>query len=134
MDDRGHDQSHKNRKRGNQIDLKMSADQNTISFLIGSGFSVPANLPFVPCINNMVSNLTAADLSISPSEILAIIERGRDLDRFNRTEEKKFFEDFIRFYKKKVRDSETEFHYEEFYDYYTDQRSKLENHRNIDSS
>src|SRR5690625_450543 len=132
MDDREHDRSHKNRKCRNQIDLKMSENQNIISFLVGSGFSIPAKLPSVPCLNKKISNLKASDLFITTDQNLLIIKKEPDQNSFIKREVKQFFEDFIRFYKEKVLESGDDFHYEKFYDYYSDQTSKLEKHSGID--
>src|SRR5690554_1221439 len=106
----------------------MSTNQKKVSFLIGSGFSVPAELPSVKDINNRISILTAEDLSITPSQILSIIKRGSDPNPSMKMEEKYFFMEFIRFYKEEILGPEKAFHYEEFYDYYTHQQLRLENH------
>lgn len=111
----------------------MRTNQKTVSFLIGSGFSVPAKLPSVECINNRVSNLTADDLSIHTSQIVRIIERGSDPNPSMENGGENFFEKFIRFYKEEILGPEKSFHYEEFYDYYTHQQLRLENHSYIDS-
>lgn len=111
----------------------MRTNQKTVSFLIGSGFSVPAKLPSVECINNRVSNLTADDLSIHTSQIVRIIKRGSDPNPSMENGGENFFEKFIRFYIEEILGPEKAFHYEEFYDYYSYQRSNLENNDDIDS-
>ena len=101
-----------------------------ISFLIGSGFSIPCNLPSVKMINDFFLNINENDYNFN-LDLSVNILRKPDVSLYQpRLESKILFKDFINFYCKKI--NIKYFDYEEFYDFlcdyiYHNKRSKIIN-------
>lgn len=88
-----------------------------ISFLIGSGFSVPAGYPTASSLNERLSKIAASEISIYSGGGARFIA-GPDPFALGMEAEKKFVEEFLGFYCREVLDPTRQFDYEDFYDYY----------------
>ncbi len=89
------------------------------SFLLGAGFSKPAGYPLAAEINNKFRSLTHKDFMISSSQSAHLIQRGQDQNWLIEKYQYMFVEEFIKFYNEKIIPN-SEFHYEDFFDYYND--------------
>lgn len=92
---------------------------NHFSFLLGAGFSKPVGYPLAVEINNKFKNLSHKDFFIHTSQSAWLIERGTDQNWLIEKYQYMFVEEFIKFYSEKIITS-LDFHYEDFFDYYTD--------------
>jgi hypothetical protein len=91
----------------------------TISFLIGSGFSVPATYPTTTLINERLKKIKADEICVHTSRDAFFLNGKSDPNAsWMGVEERKFVEEFLEFYNKYILSAEEEFHYETFYDYY----------------
>lgn len=90
-----------------------------ISFLIGSGFSIPDGLPSTNMMNNRLSHIEADEIMIHSSQNAAFLE-GREYpnNQWERLVERNFVQEFLEFYNLEILDDDEEFDYEEFFDYY----------------
>ncbi len=89
----------------------------SISFLLGAGFSKPANYPLASEINSKFKNLTLAEFHIHTSESAHLTNTQNP--NWIITQEKHYFVvDFIKFYTESILSLPEEFHYETFFDYY----------------
>jgi hypothetical protein len=90
-----------------------------VSFLIGSGFSVPAGYPTATKLNNRLRKIDASKIRIDTSGDAMFLEGQNDPNaHWMRVEQRKFVEEFLQFYNEVVLGPEQSFHYETFYDYY----------------
>lgn len=92
-----------------------------ISFLIGSGFSIPAGLPTTGEINQRLQKVKESEICIHTSQDAWFLKEGEtnpNADWMN-VEKRKFVEEFINFYNKSVLSDKDKFHYEDFFDYYS---------------
>jgi hypothetical protein len=83
-----------------------------ISFLIGSGFSIPYGLPTVGDINKKLSNLTADDIWHGSALNSGWLNGSIDPNNWLYKTPRVVFEHLIEFYKKHI---QVDFHYEDFY-------------------
>lgn len=90
-----------------------------ISFLLGSGFSVPAGIPCVSAINERLSKINESEIFIHTDQHAFFLNgQVNENWRQNRVE-RLFVQDFLEFYNAEfLRDGES-FHYETFYDFYS---------------
>ncbi len=89
----------------------------SISFLLGAGFSKPANYPLASEINSKFRQLSLEEFYIHTSESAHLTETQNS--NWIITQEKHHFVvDFIKFYTESILSSPEEFHYEIFFDYY----------------
>jgi hypothetical protein len=100
----------------------------TISFLLGSGFSVADGVPLVSEINKQLLEIEEDDIYIH-SDMTAMLLQGQKKPqvRFNWKDEK-FFVEFLKFYSTKVISNPAEFNYEILFDYIT-AFSRFGNHK-----
>lgn len=96
---------------------------NTISFLIGSGFSKADGLPLVGEINKRFRNIDENEIEIN-SERISWFKQDKkpNYHPSSKQNERKFVQEFLKFYCTQVIYKEEDFHYEEFFDYYNDYR------------
>jgi hypothetical protein len=95
---------------------------NNISFLLGSGFSVPAGYPTTTELNKRLRKIDASEIRIDNDGFARFLcdgEVDRNADWTNETK-KKFVQEFLEFYSLCLQASGKDFHYETFYDYYSD--------------
>ena len=104
--------------------------QKPISFLLGAGFSKPADYPLASEVNDRIKNLKESDITIHTSG-LAWFNNGEPTpnDWFMRKDDRQFAEDLIRYYCTIVK----EFDYEEFYDWYSNIRTGKIQDKKVDS-
>ena len=90
----------------------------TISFLFGSGFSIPADLPGVKELNKRMGKIKKEEIFISLDQKSFFLNGQEDpYIQYNRVE-KLFVQEFLEFYNKKVLPENECFDYESFYDFY----------------
>lgn len=85
-----------------------------ISFLLGSGFSIPEGINSVSDLNKRLKAIKASEIEIQ-SDLNAYFASNKD--GIHKRAERLFIEKFLSFYNNEVLEDEN-FHYEDFYDYY----------------
>lgn len=94
-------------------------NMKNISFLIGSGFSVPAGYPTTSEMNQRLGSINMEEICIHTSGNAWFLNRGTDPNAHTmRVNERRFVQDFLEFYNREILKGNEEFHYETFYDYY----------------
>lgn len=90
-----------------------------ISFLIGSGFSVPAEINTAQEINKTVAN-TKKEQFFYTKDLAAGFLFGRAYvnNQHEHVQERKFVEEFINFYNREIIGNKSSFNYEKFYDFF----------------
>jgi hypothetical protein len=103
-----------------------------VSFLVGAGFSKPADYPLASEINDYFVGFKESDLSIH-TDGSAWFNGGNPgpNDHFTRKTERQFVERLIGHYCDRVVTPET-FHYESFYDWYKDLRTGRASDPNVE--
>jgi hypothetical protein len=99
-----------------------SPKMKNISFLLGSGFSVPAGYPTTKKLNERLCKIDASEICIENDGSARFLSDGEvdpNADCTNVTK-KKFVQEFLEFYSRGLQASGKDFHYETFYDYYRD--------------
>lgn len=90
-----------------------------ISFLIGSGFSVPAGYPTTTRLNERLGKIDSSEICIHTSGDARFLNGHTDPNaHWMRIEQRKFVQKFLEFYHEIELGPEEKFHYETFYDYY----------------
>jgi len=92
-----------------------------ISFLIGSGFSIPIGLPPTGKINERLQNIKESEIIIHTSQDARFLREGEtdpNADHMN-PERRRFIEEFLIFYNENILKENEHFHYEDFYDFYS---------------
>lgn len=92
--------------------------KKTVSILLGSGFSIPEGLPTVNDINKRMSKIDESEIMIHSSMRAIFLNGQKDENRWSRSEERLFVQEFIEFYNSKILKPDEPFHYETFYDFY----------------
>lgn len=91
----------------------------SVSFLIGSGFSVPADYRTATELNDRLHKIDASEICIHSNGDAWFLMGEIDANaHWMGREQRKFLEEFLKFYNKEVLKPEQSFHYETFYDYY----------------
>ena len=97
----------------------MSPEMKNISFLIGSGFSVPAGYPTTTTLNERLGKINVTEISIHTSGAARFLNGETDPNAgWMRVEQRKFVQKFLEFYRDIELNLKKNFHYETFYDYY----------------
>jgi len=105
----------------------------TISILLGSGFSIPEELPGVKQLNQRLSKIDESEILIHSDQRAIFLNGQEDLNRWSRWDERIFMQEFLEFYNAEVlKDGET-FHYETFYDFYSGYLHNNENKELIEN-
>lgn len=93
-----------------------------ISFLIGSGFSIPSGIPSTMDINNKFSNIKIDQFYIHTDLSAWFIRDGHEKPNNPRIAfaSEQLFEEFIKLYNSELLNGKR-FHYEDFFDYYYQQ-------------
>lgn len=107
---------------------------NEISFLIGSGFSVPAGVSSSEEINKTITNTKKEQFYYDQDKSAGyLFGRAYVNNEHEHIEERRFVEEFINFYNKEIIGNKNLFDYEKFYDFFVEVyrnkniNSKLEN-------
>jgi hypothetical protein len=107
--------------------------RTTISFLIGSGFSIPDGLPGVRELNQRLSKIDESEILIHTDQTTLFLKGQNDPNRWCNIDERFFLQEFLEFYNSEIlKDNET-FHYETFYDFYSGYIYNNENTKEIES-
>jgi len=97
----------------------MPLGMKNISFLIGSGFSVPAGYPTTTEMNGRLGRIDHSEIYIHTCGSAHFLNGESDPNAHHmRIEQKKFIQEFLEFYNDIELGKENNFHYETFYDYY----------------
>ncbi|RAW01561.1 hypothetical protein [Pseudochryseolinea flava] len=99
----------------------------TVSFLLGSGFSIPEGLPGVKKLNSRLSKIDESEILIHTDQRALFLRGQKDPNRWSRADERMFVQEFLEFYNAEVLRGKAEFHYETFYDFYSGYLYKKEN-------
>jgi hypothetical protein len=92
---------------------------NKASFLLGSGFSVPAGYPTTAEMNAKLGKIDASEIGVHSSREAWFLNRKADANATSMGKgEGNFVHEFLLFYNQNVLKSVGSFHYETFYDYY----------------
>ncbi len=98
----------------------MSSEERIISFLLGSGFSVPAGYPTTSVLNQRLGRIDVSEISIHTSGNASFLNGEIDLNaEWMGLDERRFVQEFLEFYCENVLNPQEIFHYETFYDYYS---------------
>ncbi|MBU2447455.1 MAG: SIR2 family protein [Bacteroidetes bacterium] len=90
-----------------------------ISFLIGSGFSIPYGFPSTSFLNEKLGKIDANEISIHSSGDARFLNGQPDPNaNWSRVEERKFIQSLLEYYNENILKDGEGFNYEEFYDYY----------------
>ena len=90
-----------------------------ISFLLGSGFSVPAGYPTASELNKRLRCINQSEICVHSGREAFFLNGQKDLNAsIMGVEQRLFVQEFLEFYTSKILQSVEEFHYETFYDYY----------------
>ncbi|MCI0330016.1 MAG: SIR2 family protein [candidate division Zixibacteria bacterium] len=89
-----------------------------VSFLIGSGFSVPAGYPTTKNINKKLQRINASEICVSSNRQAWFLNDQPDPNSWINAEQRQFVQEFLEFYDTQVLKQGESFHYETFYDYY----------------
>lgn len=103
-----------------------------ISFLVGSGFSIPEGLPGVSDLNKRLSKIDESEILIHTDQTAIFLNGQVDNNRWSRSEERLFLQEFLEFYNSNILKKEEHFHYETFYDFYSGYLTKKENEETIE--
>jgi hypothetical protein len=109
---------HKKNRKGKPF---KQSSKNVISFLLGSGFSVPAGLPKVSDINKRLSKISKDEIFINTDLRTWFVLQNNDPNKEMNEGERLFVQKFLEFYNKEILNDEScdSFHYEDFYDFYS---------------
>jgi hypothetical protein len=84
----------------------------TVSILLGSGFSIPEELPGVRQLNQRLSKIDESEILIHSDQRAIFLNGQEDLNRWSRWDERIFMQELLEFYNSEVlKDGET-FNYE----------------------
>lgn len=99
----------------------------TISFLFGSGFSIPEGLPGVRQLNQRMGKIDESEILIHTNQHAMFLKGRNDPNRWSRWDERQFIQEFLEFYNNAILKDDEEFHYETFYDFYSGYLREREN-------
>lgn len=91
----------------------------TISFLIGSGFSIPEGIPGIHQVNQRLAAIDESEIMIHSDQQAFFLDGQVDNNRHTNYYERYFVQEFLKFYNKEILSGKA-FHYETFYDFYSD--------------
>ena len=98
-----------------------------VSFLLGSGFSIPEGLPGVKQLNDRLSKIHESEILIHSDQRAIFLNGQKDLNRWDRADERLFLQEFLEFYNAEVLKAKETYHYETFYDFYSGYLNNNEN-------
>ena len=98
-----------------------------VSILVGSGFSIPEQIPGVKQLNKRLSKIDESEITISSDQTAFFLNGQEDPNRWSRRDERNFIQEFLEFYNSEVLKPKEEFHYETFYDFYSGYLTNSEN-------
>ena len=104
-----------------------------VSFLVGSGFSIPEGLPSVRDVNARLSKVDESEILIHTDQTAIFLNGQEDRNRWANSRERLFFQKFLEFYSSECLSDNEEFNYEEFYDFYSNYIHEGKNKETIES-
>lgn len=107
--------------------IQEKIERPIISFLVGSGFSIPEGLPSVGDINMRVSKINEEEILIHTDQTAIFLNGQKDKNRYANAIDRLFFQEFLEFYNFLITGLNETFHYEYFYDFYS---SYIQNRNN----
>src|ERR1017187_6719912 len=107
--------------------------RHIISFLLGSGFSIPEGLPGVNQLNDRLSKINEEEILIHTDQTAIFLDGQEDPNRWSRWDERMFMQDFLDYYNTKILSEGEKFHYETFYDFYSGYLYNQENKSQIEA-
>jgi len=90
------------------------------SFLIGAGFSIPEGYPKTDEINSRLRKIDQNDIEINSEGVAYFLSNNQKPSDIFGENERLFIQEFLRFYNKEILKEKESFHYEKFFDFYTD--------------
>ncbi len=106
--------------------------RQNISILVGSGFSIPEEIPGVRQLNQRLSKIDESEILIHTDQRVIFLNGQNDPNRCLGRDERIFLQEFLEFYSSEVLKAGEEFHYETFYDYYFGYLASHENNEAIE--
>jgi len=106
--------------------------RQNISILVGSGFSIPEEIPGVRQLNQRLSKIDESEILIHTDQRAIFLNGQDDPNRWSREDERFFLQEFLEFYNSEVLEKGQEFHYETFYDFYSGYLANGENKESIE--
>lgn len=103
-----------------------------MSILVGSGFSVPVEIPGVRQLNQRLNKINESEILIHTDQRAIFLNGQNDPNRWSRWDERIFLQEFLEFYNRDMLKKGEEFHYETFYDFYSGYLVKGENKESIE--
>ncbi|MBK7374940.1 MAG: SIR2 family protein [Chitinophagaceae bacterium] len=92
---------------------------NTISLLLGSGFSVADGIPLISEVNKKIGEITENDIYIHSDMTASLVQKDSTINfRINKKDEL-FFVEFLKFYSTTILKNPSDFNYEILFDYLT---------------
>lgn len=98
-----------------------------VSILVGSGFSVPEEIPGVGQLNQRLSKIHESEILIHTDQRAIFQNEQNDPNRWSQWDERVFLQEFLEFYTAEILQLSDEFHYETFYDFYSGYLTNQEN-------
>jgi len=92
---------------------------SNISFLLGSGFSIPEGLPGVRALNERLGKINEKEIFIHTDQKAFFLNGAEDPNRWMKGCERLFVQEFLDFYTGEVLKHGEKFDYETFYDFYS---------------
>ncbi len=88
--------------------------------------SIPENIPGVKELNLRLSKINESEILIRTDQRAFFLNGQEDPNRWSRWDERIFLQEFLEFYNAEVIQPEEQFHYETFYDFYSEWYTSLE--------
>lgn len=95
------------------------SSKESISFLVGSGFSIPDKIMGVKALNQVFQNVKKDEIFIGSSQESGFLDGEEDANNHLSNDKRLFIEEFINFYIKQILKNNNEFDYEVFFDFVT---------------
>lgn len=106
--------------------------RKNVSFLLGSGFSIPAGIPGVPQLNVRFSEVPENEIMIHSSMTVIRLNGLEDNNRWMNWDQRLFVQELLEFYNEEILPEGASFHYETFYDFYSGYIDAEENKAEIE--
>jgi hypothetical protein len=106
--------------------------RQTVSILLGSGFSIPEGLPGVKQLNKRLSKIDESEILIHTDQTAMFLNGQEDPNRRSRWDERIFMQQFLEYYNSDILKKDEQFHYETFYDFYSGYLNNSENKKEIE--
>jgi len=85
-----------------------------VSFLLGSGFSVPEGMPSVRDVNKRLCKIGEGEIIIHSSQVAGFLNGQPNPNSGTHRDERLFVQEFLEFYNSQILKQGESFHYETF--------------------